>query len=311
MPLTGGALRALDACAALLAYPAGVLLREIRRVGVGRLPASRRALLRAGVFPIRDHYYEPRFDYTAEDSGAEAERALPGIDWNPAGQLAFLAGLGHADELAGLDGELDLRNGLFEAGDAEVWYQVVRHLKPRRIYEVGSGHSTRIAQRALRRNREEDPAYTCEHLCIEPYEAPWLAETGATVIRQRVETLGPAFFGALERGDVLFIDSSHVIRPGGDVVFEYLEVLPTLRSGVVVHVHDVFTPRGYPRAWLAEEVRFWNEQYLLEAFLTHNAAWEILAALNHLRHHHYDALLRVAPLLTPEREPGSFYLRRR
>jgi hypothetical protein len=109
---------------------------------------------------------------------------------------------------------------------------------------------------------------------------------------------------------VLFIDSSHVIRPHGDVLFEYLEVLPTLKPGVLVHVHDIFSPKNYSARWLVQELRLWNEQYLLEAFLTHNDRWEIICSLNYLKHKQYDRLQAVAPMLTPTGEPGSFYMRR-
>ncbi len=111
-------------------------------------------------------------------------------------------------------------------------------------------------------------------------------------MRQKVKDVDVVFFSALEENDILFIDSSHMIRPEGDVLFEYLELLPTLKPGVLVHVHDIFTSRNYPREWLQDEVRMWNEQYLLEAFLTHNRNWKIIGALNYLRHNHYDNLKR-------------------
>jgi hypothetical protein len=187
---------------------------------------------------------------------------------------------------------------------------LLRATKPRRIFEIGSGHSTRMAIRALARNRAEDPEYSCRHVCIEPYEMPWLEQAGVEVVRSKVETLDVAFFSELEAGDILFIDSSHIIRPQGDVLFEYLELLPTLRPGVIVHVHDIFSPRNYLESWLVEGVKFWNEQYLLEAFLTHNSDWKIIGALNWLHHNHSDALKEVAPHLTPKGEPGSFYLRK-
>ena len=120
-----------------------------------------------------------------------------------------------------------------------------------------------------------------------------------------------AVFSQLEANDILFIDSSHIIRPQGDVLFEYLELLPTLASGVTVHMHDIFSPRNYPAEWLKEEVRFWNEQYLLEAFLAHNADWEIVAALNYLQHAHPAKLKTVCPYLEGSGQPGSFYMRRR
>ena len=83
-----------------------------------------------------------------------------------------------------------------------------------------------------------------------------------------------------------------------------------LSKGVVVHVHDIFSPKNYPRRWLVDEVRFWNEQYLVEAFLSHNRDWQIIGALNYLKHAHYDELKAVAPFLTPQHEPGSLYLRK-
>jgi hypothetical protein len=310
-----------DLLLAPFVYPAAWLLKCIRRAGVQRMPASKAVLLHVGVFPIRRHYDEPQFDFRDSAPSFADERKLPGIDWNVAGQLEFLGKLTYAEELAGIldakpadakPGSLrfHFNNGAFESGDAEVWYQLIRAFKPGRIFEIGSGNSTLLAVEAIRRNRADDPAYRCDHRCIEPYEMPWLEKTGASVIRKKVEDLGTGFFSELRENDVLFIDSSHVIRPQGDVLFEYLELLPSLNRGVIVHVHDIFSPRNYPREWLEGNVRFWNEQYLLEAFLSDNDNWKILGALNYLRHNHYAALKSVAPYLTPEREPGSLYLQK-
>lgn len=309
-------IRALDVVLVPFVYLSGLLLKFVRATGVAKLTHCRDALVDVGVFPVRDHYYEPQFDLRALRRDLSDPRPLPGIDWNEAGQLALLGRLDRADELAGIgsspvgEGVFHFGNGTFETGDAEFWYQLVRELKPRRIFEIGSGFSTLMAVRAIAKNRAEDPAYACRHVCVEPYEMAWLEGTGVEVRREKVEDLDPGFFAELEAGDVLFIDSSHVIRPEGDVLFEYLELLPTLKPGVTVHVHDIFSPRNYPAAWLKDEVRFWNEQYLLEAFLAHNADWEIAAALNWLRHAHPDRLGRVCPYLTDAGEPGSFYLRR-
>jgi len=292
-------------------YPAALLLKAIRRGGVQRMPLSKRALLSVGVFPIRNHYYEPQFD--GFESGAEV-RELPGIDWNAGRQLQFLDSFDYADEIRAVFARwnrkpaFDLDNDAFAPGDAEIWYSVVRSRKPRAIIEIGSGHSTLLAVRAVEMNRAEDPGYSCRHVCIEPYEAPWLESTGVTVMREKVERVPPDAFRALGANDLLFIDSSHVIRPRGDVVTEYLQILPSLNAGVLVHIHDIFSPRGYPDAWTKDKVLFWNEQYLLEAFLTHNRDWEIVAALNYLHHAYYDRLKARCPFLKPEHEPGSFYL---
>lgn len=203
-----------------------------------------------------------------------------------------------------------LNNGAFESGDAEYWYQIIRAIKPKRIFEVGSGNSTLMAVKAINKNHEEDPSYTCEHVCIEPYEMPWLEKTGVSVIRKKVEDVELSYFAKLQENDILFIDSSHIIRPQGDVLFEYLELLPSLNKGVIVHVHDIFSPKNYLKEWLTDEVRFWNEQYLLEAFLSHNTSWKIIGALNFLHHNHYEELKLVASFLSHEREPGSFYIQK-
>jgi hypothetical protein len=139
---------------------------------------------------------------------------------------------------------------------------------------------------------------------------PWLEEAGVSVIRKKVEEVESSFFSQLQENDILFIDSSHIIRPQGDVLFEYLELLPSLNKGVIVHVHDIFSPKNYPKQWLIDEVRFWNEQYLLEAFLSHNSSWNIIGALNLLHHNHYEEFKMAAPFLSPEREPGSFYIQK-
>jgi len=297
-------------------YLAGLLMKFVRSRGVSRLPHSRNALLDVGVFPVRNHYYEPQFDFRKLRRPLSEPRPLPGIEWNEEAQLGLLNKLNRADELAGIpsepagEGVFHFGNGTYESGDAEFWYQLVRELKPRRIFEIGSGFSTLMAVRAVARNRQEDTSYDCRHVCIEPYEMPWLEKTGVEVLRQKVEEVEPAFFAELAAGDILFIDSSHVIRPEGDVLYEYLELLPTIAPGVTVHVHDIFSPRNYPAEWLRDEVRFWNEQYLLEAFLAHNGEWEIVAALNFLQHAHPEKMKKVCPYLSGEGEPGSFYLRR-
>jgi hypothetical protein len=297
-------------------YLAALFLKMIRRAGIQRLPSCKNSLMNVGVFPIRNHYYEPQFDHRYPKQDFSEDRNLPGINWNDSGQLEVLEGFVFSKELTGIPQEKPsslmfyLDNGSFESGDAEYWYQLIRVIKPLRIFEVGSGNSTLMAIRAIDKNSEDNPNYKCEHVCIEPYEMPWLEETGVTVVRKKVEDVEMAFFSQLKENDILFIDSSHIIRPQGDVLFEYLELLPSLNKGVIVHVHDIFSPKNYLKRWLQDDIHFWNEQYLLEAFLSHNSNWKIIGALNYLHHNHYDKFKSVAPFLTPDREPGSFYLQK-
>ena len=107
-----------------------------------------------------------------------------------------------------------------------------------------------MALNAVDKNRAEDQNYQCEHFCIEPYEMAWLETKNVTVKRSKVEDIDISFFQQLEANDVLFIDSSHIICPQGDVLFEYLEILPVLNPGVIIHIHDIFTPKDYPDQWI-------------------------------------------------------------
>ena len=310
------ALMLADAALFPFVCSAALLLKLIRFVGVHYLPLSKKALLQIGVFPIGNDYYEPMFDARHLRYPLSQERDLQGIDWNVTQQLEMLDGFQYENELNNVPltpkDELTfyLNNTRFESGDAEYWYNLIRLVKPGKIFEIGSGHSTLMAIKALEKNKQEDPAYRCRHICIEPYEMPWLEKTSATIVRDKIENLEKSFFAELEENDILFIDSSHIIRPQGDVLFEYLELLPSLGQGVIVHVHDIFSPADYPETWIKEEVKFWNEQYLLEAFLTSNSDWKIIGALNYLHRHHYQKLKAKCPFLTPVRNPGSFYIQK-
>ncbi len=305
----------LDVSLAALSIPAACVFLLFRRVGAAQLPITRDLLRLLGVFPIRNHYYEPLFDTRHLARDLSEDRLLPGIDLDPRGQLDLLAKLvAYADETRASDWtgtprdlEFRLDNPSFQSGDAEFLYCFLRYVKPRRVIEIGSGYSTRVARQALERNRAET-GEAARHVCIEPYEMPWLEKLGVEVARRRVEDCPPALFQELEAGDLLFIDSSHVIRPQGDVVFEYLSLLPTLKPRTFVHVHDIFTPRDYLAEWVKDDVKLWNEQYLLEALLSDSPRYRVVAGLNYLKKHHFDRLKAVCPYLTIEREPGSFYL---
>ena len=185
---------------------------------------------------------------------------------------------------------------------------MIRLFKPKRIIEIGSGSSTLMAKNAIYKNKSESNDYICEHICIEPYEQPWLNHIGVKVIRKKVETIELNFFSSLKKNDILFIDSSHIIRPQGDVLFEYLEILPSLNEGVIVHIHDIFTPKDYLDEWFSEY--FWNEQYLLEAFLSFNKDFRIIGATNYLSHKYNVQFSEKCPVYKMQvgREPGSFWI---
>jgi hypothetical protein len=125
-----------------------------------------------------------------------------------------------------------------------------------------------------------------------------------------VQDVDLTLFESLGENDVLFIDSSHVLHVDSDVRFLFLEVLPNLQPGVVVHVHDIFLPDHYPRQWVVEEHRFWTEQYLLQAFLAFNPSFEILWAGSYMRARHAERLREAFASYDSSVWPGSFWFRR-
>jgi predicted O-methyltransferase YrrM len=173
--------------------------------------------------------------------------------------------------------EYHRNNGLFETVDADIAYALVRRRKPQRIVEVGSGFSTRLLATAVRRNTVE--GHPCELVSIDPYPDPVLSSGIAgleQLVRVPVQQAPDCIFDSLRPGDVLFIDSSHVVGVGSDVVHLVLNILPRVPPGVLVHVHDIFLPLDYPQQMVFDGLCFWSEQYLLEAFLQFNREFRIV-----------------------------------
>jgi hypothetical protein len=308
--------RVADFLLSPLTITASVWFRYIRSRDVNGMPLSKGLFNRIGVFPINDHYYEPLFNigkYVRKP--LDQDRDLPGINMNVEEQLQLLKQLNYQKELTlfplNSNGKLEYfyRNDSYPAGDSELLYSMIRHFKPSKIVEIGSGLSTLMAQNAIKKNREDGKI--CEHICIEPYEMDWLEKLPISVLRTRVEDIKIELFLSLSENDILFIDSSHMVRTQGDVLFEILELLPRLNKGVIVHVHDVFTPKDYPDYWLKDLNRFWNEQYFLEAFLSCSNRYKILLASNHLWAHYRDLFLDKCPVLKNEQGglPASFWIK--
>lgn len=295
-----------------------IWFKYIRSTTRQKMPVSETIFMKVGVLPVNDHYYQPLVN-PARILGKplDQERNLKGIDWNVGEQLELLGKFQFNDELLQLPAEKKdaaeheyyINNPSFLAGDGEFCYNIIRHFKPRKIIEIGCGYSTLICLKGEKKN-EQTGAVAATHTCVEPYEMPWLEQLPVEVIRKKVEDIDVAFFLSLEANDILFIDSSHMIRPQGDVLFEFLEILPSLKPGVLVHIHDIFTPRDYPKEWIVDKHCMWNEQYLLEAFLCFNSQFRVLGAVNFLKHNHRKALEAKCPNTAkmPDDEPGSFWI---
>jgi hypothetical protein len=263
-----------------------------------------RALQMLGVNLTPNHFYWP-----VPDVAELAERewpiyaAPPGCDFKMRDQLDLARHFGshYVPELEWnsrpSDDSYHYNNGFFESCDAEVAYCMVRDWKPRRIIEIGSGFSTRAMAEALRANRERD-GVAGELITVDPYPER-LPSNGLrsqiTVVPERVQHLDLSLFETLRADDILFIDSSHVVSTGSDVVREYLQILPRLKPGVLVHVHDIFLPSDYPRNAVLENLWFWSEQYLLQAFLSFNPEFEVLWSASAMQLSHSRLLDQCFP----------------
>lgn len=263
------------------------------------------------------HFYQPIPDtQSLPETLWERPRELVGIDMNDATQLDLLRN--HFPRFreqyqhfptkpTGEQNQFYLGNHLFDGTDALVAYCMVRHFQPRFIIEVGSGFSSLVLGTAA---AENDSAGI---ISIEPFPREFLRKGFPglrSLIEKKVQDIDLNFFSQLESGDILFIDSSHTVKIGGDVNYLFLEVLPRLNPGVIVHVHDIFLPFDYRRDWVLDEFRFWTEQYLLQAFMMFNSEFEVLMANSYLNHYHQDDLKAAFPDL-PSWEGGSFWIRRK
>lgn len=245
-------------------------------------PGLRRLARRLGYHLVVADYYSPIPD---EWSAGQWENPapMPGVDLRLDDSLELLVELApHIREYAPPGGPPGTKhryhhgNGMYPQVDAEVLYAIVRHLKPTRIVEVGAGWSSRVIADALDRNTAEVGPIQ-DHRIFDPFPPAAMPATGAVVEPLRAEEIPAGSFTDLGAGDVLFIDTTHTVKHGNDVVLLILEVLPRLAPGVVVHIHDILLPYCYPE-FLFENGLFWQEQYLLQAFLAFNPRFEVLLA---------------------------------
>ena len=282
---------------------------------------------RRGFHLLRKHFYLPIPDDTDRlDYFWGKPSALPGLDMNDDVPLHMMKNVfpPFLDEFRkrfplykkeGADPGFYLINGGYMAVDAHVYYCLIRQNRPRRILEIGVGNSTLLAIAANAYN-EQDGRRACL-TSVDPY--PWELFRGGypgldELIDRRVQEVPLATFEALEADDILFIDSSHVIRSGNDVHFEFLEVLPRLKPGVLVHVHDVSLPKPYPKVYFDNNL-YWNEQYVLQAFLAFNDRFEVIWPGNYMMVTYPERMLETFPeMLTmrehyPQSEPTAFWMR--
>ena len=286
------------------------LTRACRIFGSRNPVAFQRALEAAGYQVARDQdYYSPLPSVVRLRANLERwnrPSSLHGVQYDLAGMKTALAELldCYLNEFLTYPPYSEVCKLGFGPGytalDALTLYMMIRKIKPRRYIEVGSGVSSYYCSLAARRNASE--GHPLEMTCIEPYPYEKLTSIpGIHVLPKKVEDVDPALFQQLQENDVLFIDSSHILRIDGDVSFLFLEVLPALNPGVVAHVHDIPFPYNFPyppNLWIFEKEWpvFWNEVMVLQAFLAFNNQFKICLSTPLIRYFDEEFLKRRIPI---------------
>lgn len=266
------------------------------------------------------HFYSPISDpkdlLDRKSSLWNNPTEVTGIDLNIGQQLILLdkllpyaADLDFSKEAPEAGQRYFYSNDQFPALDAEFLFLMLRHFQPSKFIEVGSGYSTLITAEVNLRYFDSQMRFDC----IEPYPRQFLIDGipgVSNLIVRKVEDVDIEYFQQLGSGDVLFIDSSHVSKIGSDVNHLFLEVLPRLRAGVIVHIHDIFLPDEYPAVWMVEQGRNWNEQYLLRALLIDNPKWSVLWTSHFMGTRHRTAVQRTFPGYPELGGGGSFWIQK-
>jgi len=294
----------------------GLRRRTIKLLGGGQTSQSPTFLRPPSELPIPE-----QDEVDAQHAAGLSE--LVGVDVDVERALAFAhrVVLPRLDEfrdrfpIVGSGDSFHLVNGSFMAGDAHVYYAVLREQRPRRVVEVGAGRSTQVAIAAISANRAEghDATLTAIDPAPPAYLASALDERDRLFVA-KVQDVDIALLTCLERGDILFIDSSHLVRIGGDVLYQLCEVVPRLKPGVCVHFHDISLPKPYPRTYF-EQGLYWAEQHALQAFLAFNLNFEIVWPATYLMVHRREFMEETFPELQamraafPLSEPSSFWIR--
>jgi predicted O-methyltransferase YrrM len=268
------------------------------------------------------HYYSPLPDIAAVKNKLSRwykRGTFEGIDINIDKQKYFLEQLKeYKEECDSLPNFAQVTEEGYGLGYGEVeahfLHCMIRHLKPRQIIEIGSGVSTFFSLNALQINTHQDNNHS-QMVCIEPYPNPKLQELvikNKVVLREKeVQDVEIELFRELNENDILFIDSSHVSKVDSDVNWLYLEVLPILKKGVVIQIHDIpFPYLGIPLDHpLFNLFLLWNEAALVKAFLLFNEAFEIIMCQSYLHFDCPETIREVVSIYDEKKHfPSSLWL---
>lgn len=299
----------------LLIFPfcllAGIIFKIYRNLGVSNLSLTTRLLRWLEIFPIRNHYYEPQFIH---DNVNFNKKENIKISLDSANKLIKKFKFSYELEKMNLEKKKSkfgflINNGFFERGDFEFLYQFIRLSNPKKIIELGSGYSSIIAYEAITKNFETNKN-SCKMTCIDPGNINQLKILKKIKFyKKKVEKIDIDIFKELNKNDLLIIDTTHVIKPSGDVLKIYNEIMPSLKKGVNIMIHDIYLPYEYPKDLLNKQVLFWNEQYLLVNLLN-SKRYKVLAPLYYLMKNNYKHLKEVCSYLKFSSSPCSFYIKK-
>lgn len=272
-----------------------------------------------GAFPP-GHFYSPipAIEEVLKDEKRiwNSSEIVPGIDLNKEEQLHLLK------ELIPLYKNIPFtaqrkqnlyyffERGSYSYSDAIFLYLMLRYLAPSKVIEVGSGSSSCVMLDTNRHYLNNKMSLTF----IDPFpdkmpSIPKDSHGHTCLIPCRVQDVDISIFQGLAENDILFIDSTHVCKVGSDVNDIFFRILPSLRSGVYIHLHDIFFPFEYPKHWLISHGRYWNEIYLLRSFLQYNSAFKIML-MNTFLSKNYTSLIRSNLPLCLKNTGGSIWLKK-
>ena len=228
------------------------------------LTAERAEMSRLRKLVERGHFERPIFPILSQFAECDPSRILQQIKSDETRFAAIL----ESSEPNGFN----LDNEYYTTPDAEVLYSIVQLYRPQRIVEIGSGHSTHLFRCAIR-----DTQLATRLVSIDPEPRRDISKWTDEVLRMRAEDASSLdIVERLGENDILFIDSSHSIEIGNDVVWLFLNVIPLLRDGVLIHLHDIFLPYEYPADWVIKNRWKWNEQYLLQTLLQGSNQFDVI-----------------------------------
>lgn len=258
----------------------------------------------AGIHITPVHFYSPiPTTYELSPKVFKKIYECDGIDWNASEQQSLLKALNqYANEYD------PKKNHGLSLADAAVLYHMIRQHKPKTMVEIGSGASTEIALAALKKNRDE--GFPFQFYAVEPFPSESLLKVKDSNFTLISKNLQDVDINMLKEADLLFIDSTHVSRIDSDVNYEILELVPKLKKGAIVHWHDIVMPMNYWKEWIDNGNQFWNESYLLHAFMLFNDSFKILWASNYMKLNHFDQMKKTLPYLTESHRLTSFWIQR-